>query len=116
MNYSVIITVRAKSDLKEIFKYIAFDLRSVQNATSQIDRLEKAIGSLGTMPGRCRIFDSPPWRERKLRVMTVDNYLVFYISSHENLTVTVLRIMYGGRNVDSQLNEQSELEETSILP
>lgn len=39
--------------------------------------------------------------------MPVDNYLVFYVPSHDDLTVTVIRIMYGGRDIDKQL-EMSE--------
>lgn len=103
MNFSIVMTPPAQDDLREIFKYIAFDLQSVQNAAGQIDRLEKAIASLNTMPERFRVFDKPTWRERNLRIMPVDNYLVFYIPSHDDCTVTVLRIMYGGRDIDSQL-------------
>ncbi len=103
MTYQVTLTPQAQTDLKEIFKYIAFDLQSVQNAAGQLDRLEKALASLEQMPERYRVYDKPKWRERNLRIMPVDNYLVFYIPKHDNGTVTVLRIMYGGRDIDRQL-------------
>ncbi len=103
MNYSIVMTASAKDDLREIFKYIAFDLQSVQNAAGQIDRLEQAIASLRTMPERFRVYNSSTWRERNLRIMPVDHYLVFYIPTHDNCTVTVIRILYGGRDIDSQL-------------
>ena len=103
MTYQVTLTPQAQTDLKEIFKYIAFDLQSVQNAVGQLDRLEKAIASLDQMPERYRVYDKPKWRERNLRITPVDNYLVFYIPKHDNGTVTVLRIMYGGRDIDRQL-------------
>ncbi len=102
MNYSIVITPQAKNDLREIFKYIAFDLQSVQNAVGQIERIEKAISSLDTMPERFKVYDKPKWRKRNLRIMPINNYLVFYIPSHDNCTVTVLRIMYGGRNIDNR--------------
>ena len=35
--------------------------------------------------------------------MPVDNYLVFYISDQTAGTVTIIRVMYDGRNVDEQL-------------
>ena len=38
-----------------------------------------------------------------LRYIAVDNYPVFYVPTHENRTVTVLRILYGGRDIDRQL-------------
>lgn len=103
MSYSVVLTPQAQSDLREIFKYIAFDLQSVENASGQLSRLEKAIYSLNQMPERFRAYDKAKWRERNLRIMPVDNYLVFYIPNHDRLTVTVLRVMYGGRDIDRQL-------------
>lgn len=105
MNYSVELTLQARYDLAEIFKYIAVDLQSVQNATNQLTRLENAIASLDQMPERFREYDKEKWRERNLRVMPIDNYLVFYIPTHNDHKVTVLRIMYGGRDIDRQLND-----------
>lgn len=104
MNYKINLTPKAQSDLNEIFRYIAVDLQSIQNATGQLDRLEKAISSLEQMPERYRVYDKEPWRSRNLRIMTVDNYLIFYVPNNEEHTVTVIRIMYGGRDIDAQLN------------
>ena len=42
-------------------------------------------------------------RERNMRIMPVRNCLVFYVLTHNDLTVTVMRIMYGGRDIDRQL-------------
>lgn len=103
MNYQVTLTKQAQADLWEIFKYIAVDLQSVQNAAGQLERLEKAIASLDQMPERFRMYDKAKWCERNLRIMLVDNYLVFYIPNHDSETVTVMRVMYGGRDIDRQL-------------
>lgn len=103
MIYRVTLAPQAQSDLREIFKYIAVDLQSVQTASGQLDRLEKAITSLDQVPERFRIYDNSKWHDRNLRIMPVDNYLVFYIPNHSVGTVTVLRIMYGGRDIDRQL-------------
>ena len=35
--------------------------------------------------------------------MPVDNYLVFYIAEKEEKRVTVIRIMYGRRDIETQL-------------
>lgn len=104
MIYHVTLTQQAQADLREIFKYIAVDLQSVENASGQLDRLEKAIASLDQVPERFRIYDTPKWHGRNLRIMPVDNYLVLYIPDHGSTTVTVLRIMYGGRDIDRQLS------------
>ena len=103
MKYSIILTETAQADLSEIFRYIAVELQSVQNANSQLWGIEKAIASLDQMPERYRIYDKKNWHQRNMRIMPVDNYLVFYVPSQENRTVTVMRIMYGGRYIDKQL-------------
>ena len=104
MNYSIVLTETAKADLTAIFRYIAVDLQSVQNANGQLSRIEKAIASLDQMPERYRVYDRKTWHERNLRIMPVDNYLVFYIPTHDDLTVTVMRVLYGSRDIDRQLD------------
>ena len=44
-----------------------------------------------------------------MRVMPVDNYLVFYIPDEETAVVTIIRVMYAGRDVDEQLQEHTVL-------
>lgn len=103
MSYVIRMTPQAQNDLRGIFEYIAFALQSPQNATGQLDRLEGSIDSLEQMPERFRVYDKEPWRSRNLRIMPVDHYLVFYIPNREEETVTVIRVMYGGRDIDRQL-------------
>ncbi len=105
MNYEIKLTPKAKHDLRGIFEYIAFHLQSVQNAANQLDRLEQGIASLARMPERFRAYEKEPWRSRNLRIMPVDRYLVFYIPDKEKKDITVLRVMYGGRDIDRQLKE-----------
>ncbi len=104
MIYEVRLTTEAENDLRSIFEYIAFELQSPQNATGQLDRLEQSIMSLDQMPERFRVYEKEPWHSRNLRIMPVDNYLVFYIPNHRELTVKVMRVMYGGRDTAKQLN------------
>lgn len=105
MNFQVNITRQAEDDLRGIFEYIAYELQSVQNAVGQLGRLEKAIFSLEQMPQRYRAYEKEPWHSRGLRVMPVDNYLVFYIPYLDTRNVEIIRVMYGGRDVDTQLNK-----------
>ena len=105
MIYSVQISSRAESDLREIYEYIAYELESVSNASRQLQRLEENILSLDQMPNRYPAYLEEPWHSRGLRVMSVDNYLVFYIPDAATQTVTVIRVMYGGRDTTAQLEE-----------
>ncbi len=108
MSYEIRMTPQAQDDLRGIFEYIAITLQSPQNAAGQLDRLEESISSLDQMPERFRVYDKEPWRSRNLRMMPVDHYLVFYIPNHEEETVTIVRVMYGGRDIDQQLEFMAE--------
>jgi len=57
------------------------------------------------MPKRFRSDEKEPWKSRGLREVPVDNYLVFYIPDDSSETVTIIRVVYGGRDVDTQLNK-----------
>lgn len=105
MTYKVKISETAEKDIREIYEYIAFELLSPSVAAAQVERIEKNILSLDEMPMRFRTYENEPWKSRGLRVMPVDNYLVFYIPYEESRTVNILRIMYGGRDIEKQLNK-----------
>ena len=109
MNYSVQITSRAESDLREIYEYIAYELLSPPTAARQLQRLEDEILSLDQMPNRHPAYLDEPWHSRGLRVMSVDNYLVFYIPDAATQTVSVIRVMFGGRDIGSQLDTLEQL-------
>jgi toxin ParE1/3/4 len=107
MSYAVTITAQAEADLRSIFEYIAFDLQSVQNAAGQLSRLGKNIYALNEMPERYRRYDKEPWLSRGLRIMPVDHYCVFYIPDHGKSTVSIVRVMYGGRDMDAELSRHT---------
>ncbi len=104
MIYAVELSEQADSDLRGIFEYIAFELQSPENASGQLARLEEQILSLETMPERYRKYEKEPWKSRGLHVLPVDNYVVFYIMDVDKKVVTILRVMYAGRDIDKQLN------------
>ena len=109
MTFKVKLTKQAENDLRSIFEYIAYELFSPQAAAGQLDRLEKSILNLDSMPEKFRTYEKEPWRSRGLRVMPIDNYLVFYIPDHDTATVTVIRIMYGGRDIDTELKKHTKI-------
>ena len=101
MSSRIQLTRDAEKDLDEIFAYISGTLLSPEAAIGQLERLEQRIASLERLPKRYRVYEKEPWKSRGLRVMPVDNYLVFYVPDSE--TVTVLRILYGGRDIEKHL-------------
>lgn len=104
MTYEVNLAGQARADIKIIYDYIANTLMEPVIAKKQYTRIEKLILSLDRMPERYRRYKIEPWQNRNLHVMPVDNYLVFYIVDNKNYVVTVIRILYGARNIDNELN------------
>ncbi len=107
MNYSVVVSEQAAQDMREIFEYIAFGLQSVQNAAGQLARLEKRIYSLEQMPERFQRYGTEPWLSRGLRMAPVDHYCIFYLVNSASKTVQIVRVLYGGRNIDAELKRLS---------
>lgn len=109
MRYKIILTKQANKDLRGIYEYIAINLQSPENAKGQLSRLELKILSLEEMPNRFKIYEKEPWRSRGLMQMPVDNFIVFYIADNDKFIVTVIRVMYGGRDMDIHLKRTSRL-------
>lgn len=108
MIFEIEVSEQADRDLRNIYEYIAFELQSPENAAGQLDRLEESIMGLDQMPERFREYENEPWHSRGLHIMPVDNYCVFYIPDAKNVVVTIIRVMYGGRDIDTQLNKYTK--------
>ncbi len=106
--FEIEISEQVDADLRGIFEYIAFELQSPENASGQLDQLEESIMSLDQMPERFREYENEPWRSRGLRLMPVDHYCVLYIPNKEDAMVTIIRVMYGGRDMDAQLEKYTK--------
>ena len=52
------------------------------------------IRSLEFMPMRYKLYEEEPWNSMGLRVLPVDNYLVFYLLNEANGVVNIVHIMY----------------------
>lgn len=100
-NYSVRYTPLSLQDLKDIFGYIAFELKEPVIANNQTKRLRDAIKKLDTMPNRFPMVDFEPFTSMGIRKISVDNYLVFYQVEESNNTVVITRIFYGGRDIEN---------------
>jgi toxin ParE1/3/4 len=105
MRFEIKISQQADDDLRSIYEYIAYQLQSPENALGQLNRLEESILSLDQMPERFRVYEKEPWHSRGLRIMPVDHYCVFYVPDLKKTTVTVIRVMYGGRDMETQLKD-----------
>ncbi|MDO4922019.1 MAG: type II toxin-antitoxin system RelE/ParE family toxin [Phascolarctobacterium sp.] len=106
MSYFVNITDEAKEDLRQIYFYIAYNLSAPEIARAQIVRIKRDIIGLNYMPTMFRRYGKEPWYTRGLRIMPVDNYVVFYLIDDANETVNVIRVIYGGMDLERQLDDK----------
>ncbi len=77
MIYEVTTTKQADTDLRRIYEHITFELCSPDNAAGQLGRLEERILELEKFPDK------------------------------EAGLVTIIRVMYSGRDVDIQLKDHT---------
>lgn len=103
MKYGVKISEQAQTDLHNIFAYIAINLQAEQTAINQLNRLEQAIKDLDYMPARFRVYEKEPWHSRGMRIMPINNYLVFYIVDKTKKQVSIIRIFHGMQNYEDLL-------------
>ena len=104
--YDVEISEQAEKDIRGIYAYIAEDLQSPEYAEGQLDRIETAIYKLDKFPERFRPYDKEPWKSLGVRMLIIDNYVALYIVEEEQ--VTMIRVMYGGRDIEAQLQKTLE--------
>ena len=103
MNYRVRLTAQAKQDLRNIYEYVAFTLLEPGIAKSLTNRIVDGLKSLNQMPQRYPLYQEEPWKSRELRRINMGNYSGFYLIDKE--TVQVVRIVYGGRDLNTILRE-----------
>lgn len=103
MSYTVEFTDQARSDFRGIYEYIAFTLQSKINADRQYARIEQEITSLSEMPERYKALDLDLGTNKTVRIVTVDNYCVLYYVIKETNVVQILRILYGGRDIETEM-------------
>ena len=91
----------AEADLNDIYCYIAENLRAPAIAAEQIRRIVERVSKLAAMPKRYPLHGKGKWRSLGLRRTNVDNFAIFYLPDDAGRIVTIIRILYGGRNIDA---------------
>ena len=95
--YQIRITKAASADLEKIAHYIAINLQEPITALKQINRIKAAIISLQAMPERHNIVADKYLAAKGIRIMPIDNYLIFYIADKTAATVNIIRVLYNKR-------------------
>ena len=105
IKYKVIYSPLALEDLRSIYLYISETLKAKVAATTQVNAIRKAVRLLQTLPERFVMVDDEDLKRLKMHKMPVKNYVVFYLVDKEKSIVNIVRIFYGGRDIDVALKD-----------
>jgi len=97
--YKVLLFPRAQRDVESIFKYIALEKLSPENAKGQTDRIWKALQTLDTFPAAHQERLEVRYAGRSYRQLLIDNYLAIFKIDEIHKIVYVVTVQYQGRNI-----------------
>ena len=107
MKYSIFVTGKAKQDLIEAADYFEYTLLNPKAADDLIDRFEKEINNLAFMPEKHQLVNDPVLAAWGIRMIALNNYIVFYTVDKESKSISVIRFLYGKRNWISVLSNDT---------
>lgn len=99
--YSLEFLSVAKNDMLEIVKYISNELKNPVAAQNLADDFISAAERLCEFPYANNVYTPLKPLELEYRRIIVNNYLMFYTVSEETKTVTIMRIIYAKRDINS---------------
>lgn len=106
-DYAVTYTPVALDDLETIYNYIAHTLGNRIAADAQEGRIREEIKKLNIFPLRYEQVSWEPWHSLGVRWLPIDNFLAYYSVDEAAKEVSVLRIFYGGRDVEHIISPDS---------
>ena len=107
--YSIVYSPEAVDDIRGIYFYIANELQAEQAAANQVSRIRQDIRKLSLFPEKHKLVEWEPWNSMGMRMLPVNNYVVYYFVDEDNKAVSVVRIFYSGRDVESIIKDDLEL-------
>ena len=101
--YLIVYSPEAKNDLKEIYAYIAFELKAFVTAANLVQRIRESIRDLSKFPFRYQMVEWEPWASMGMHRFSVNNYAIFYFVDEDEATVEIVHIFYGGRDIENTI-------------
>lgn len=101
--YSYRFTGKAEKDLDGILRYISVDLANPAAAKNLGRKIFEAIDNVRVFPDSGAPIDNEFLADKTVRKLTVDSYVIYYKAHFEEKTISVIRIVYGRRNLDGIL-------------
>ena len=103
MKYLVHLSEKSEQDIRDIYEYIAYTLLAPMNAETVFNRITNAVLSLEELPERHKIYKTGRNGE-EIRFLVSGNHNSYYWVDHSTSQVNVVRILYGGMDIDTELD------------
>ena len=107
--FRLLLTQTAKDDLDSIVNYMAVDLASPKAAASFIDKVLSTADNICIFPESGSRVDNDFLKNANIRFKVIGNYTLYYLPDFTNKTCTILRVVYGGRNLNGIINNLNQL-------
>ncbi|MBR2732091.1 MAG: type II toxin-antitoxin system RelE/ParE family toxin [Clostridia bacterium] len=104
-DYKLLFTDAAARDLDETLSYLCGKLKNPVAAKHLFDGMQAALGNLCAFPRSGEAVENEFLILQGVRRVTVDNYNLYYSPDESRKTITVLRILYGRRDLNAILRE-----------
>lgn len=102
-NYDYRFTEKAEQDLDEILHYISVDLANPAAAQDLGRKIFEQINIVRSFPDCGAIIDNEFLSDKTVRKLSVDHYMIYYKADHDDKMISVIRIVYGKRDLDGIL-------------
>lgn len=93
----------AKEDLDNTLSYISKELCNPAAAKNLFVKIEEAIDRICDFPESCPVVENDYVVSKDIRKAVIDNYIMYYLFQEDKRLVSILRIVYGRRNLDEIL-------------
>ena len=93
-------TNRAENNLDEILRYISLKLSNPPAAKLFYDELFFKIELIYSFPESCEQVHNEYVKRDDVRRTLVGNYIVYYVYEPKEKLITIIRIVYGKRNLE----------------
>ncbi len=101
------LTKKANADLDDIVGYIAVELANPKAASDFVDKLLEVIEEARVFPESSSLVSNEYLLSADIRKKLVGNYIMYYLPDSNEKMISVLRIVYGRRNMDEILRQMN---------
>lgn len=103
--YSYRFTEKAAQDFDEILRYISVDLANPVAAQNLGKKIFEKIDIVRAFPDSGAPIENEFLADKTVRKLLADNYIIYYKAHYEEKIISIVRIVYGKRNLDEIIQD-----------